>query len=112
VVPLHAQVLQVLREHQSRMDAINLYAPTGLVFLTPQSHGNVYDSLLGKVWKRSLTRCGLRPRRLYAQRHTFISHALAMGNSVADLAQVAGHSTETMLKVYAKPTGRIQMPCW
>ncbi len=112
VVPLHAQVLQVLREHQIKMDAIGLYAPTGLVFLTPQSHGNVYDSLLGKVWKRSLTRCGLRPRRLYAQRHTFISHALAMGNSVADLAQVAGHSTETMLKVYAKPTGKMEMPCW
>ena len=112
VVPLHAQVLEVLREHQQQMDAMGLYERTGLVFLTPQSHQNVYDSLLGKVWKRSLRRCGLKPRRLYSQRHTFISHALAMGNSVADLAMVAGHSTETMLKIYAKPTGRVQMPCW
>ena len=112
VVPLHAQVLQLLREHRNQMDTIGLYAESSLVFVAPRSHGNVYDSLLGKVWKRSLTRCGLRPRRLYAQRHTFISHALAMGNSVADLAHVAGHSTETMLKIYAKPTGRVQMPCW
>jgi integrase len=112
VVPLRAQVLEVLREHQIQMDAVGLYDPTGLVFLTPQSHGNVYDSLLGKVWKRSLRRCGLKPRRLYSQRHTFISHALAMGNSVADLAQVAGHSTETMLKIYAKPTGRVVLPTW
>ena len=68
--------------------------------------------LLGAVFKRSLKRCGLQPRRLYAQRHTFLSHALAMGNSPADLAQVAGHSTEMLLKTYAKPTGRVVMPTW
>jgi len=36
----------------------------------------------------------LKPRRLYAQRHSFLSHALAMGNSPADLAAAAGHSTK------------------
>ena len=112
IVPLTHQVLQVLQEHQKAMDSLGLFHPEGLVFLTPLSHQNVYDTLLGKVWKRSLIRCGLRPRRLYAQRHTFISHALAMGNSVADLASIAGHSTQTMLTIYAKPTGRIQMPQW
>jgi integrase len=112
VVPLNQQVLKVLQEHQEQMKEIDLFDPTGLVFLTPLSHGNVYDSILGMVWKRSLRRCGLKPRRLYAQRHTFVSHALAMGNSVADLAAIAGHSTQTMLKVYAKPTGRVQMPSW
>jgi len=25
---------------------------------------------------------------------------------------VAGHSTEMLLKTYAKPTGRVLMPCW
>jgi integrase len=112
VVPLNAQTLEVLRNHQERMEDLGLYAPEALVFLTPISHQNVYDTLLGKVWKRSLSRCGLRPRRLYAQRHTFISHALAMGNSPADLAQVAGHSTEMLLKTYAKPTGRVLLPSW
>lgn len=112
VVPLNHQVLNVLREHQEHMKEVGLFDPNGLIFFSPQSHCNVYDSILGIVWKRSLRRCGLKPRRLYAQRHTFVSHALAMGNSVADLAAVAGHSTETMLKVYAKPTGRVQMPYW
>ncbi len=112
IVPLNGAVLEVLKVHQEHQKSLRLYDPNGLVFLTPISHQNVYDSLLGKVWKRSLTRCGLKPRRLYSQRHTFISHSLAMGNSVADLAQVAGHSTETMLKVYAKPTGRLTMPSW
>ena len=112
IVPLHHHLLQVLKGHQSHMQSLGLYDPNGLVFFSPISHKNVYDSLLGKVWKRSLSRCGLRPRRLYAQRHTFISHALAMGNSAADLSQIAGHSTETLLRTYAKPTGRIQMPSW
>ena len=112
VVPLNPHVLTVLQEHQEHMKELNLFDPNGLVFVTPQSHQNVYDSLLGKVWKRCLRRCGLKPRRLYAQRHTFVSHALAMGNSVADLAQVAGHDTQTMLKIYAKPTGKVQLPCW
>lgn len=37
---------------------------------------------------------------------------LAMGNSPADLAQIAGHSTEMLLKTYAQPTGRVKLPSW
>ena len=58
----------------------------------------MYDAGLEKVWKRSQRRVGLAPRRLYAQRHSFLSHALAMGNSPADLAAVAGHRTEELLR--------------
>ncbi len=112
VIPFNDRMREVLTTHKAEMEDRGLYARDGLVFLTPISHKNVYDSLLGKVWKRSFERCGLKPRRLYAQRHSFVSHALAMGNSVADLAQIAGHNTETMLKIYAKPTGRVQLPTW
>jgi len=41
-----------------------------------------------------------------------LSHALALGNSPADLAAVAGHRTEQLLNTYAKPTGRVVMPNW
>jgi len=112
VVPLTAQVLEVLRQHKEQMEQLAIYAPYGLVFVTPTSYGNVYNHLVGRVWKRSLQRCGLRPRRLYAQRHSFLSHALAMGNSPADLAAAAGHSTKMLLDTYAKPTGRLKMPSW
>jgi len=112
VVPLSEDVLEVLRRHQKAMEAEGVFDAYGLVFVTPESHGNVYDHLLGRVWKRSLERCGLKARRLYAQRHSFLSHALAMGNSPADLAAVAGHSTKMLLDTYAKPTGRMQMPNW
>ena len=112
VVPLTAQVLEVLKKHKEQMEQMGVYEAYGLVFVTPTSHSNIYDHLVGRVWKRSLQRCGLKPRRLYAQRHSFLSHALAMGNSPADLAAAAGHSTKMLLETYAKPTGRLKMPSW
>ena len=95
-----------------QMQQLDIYDAHGLVFVTPTSFGNVYDHLVDRVWKRSLQRCGLKPRRLYAHRHSFLSHALAMGNSPADLAAAAGHSTKMLLDTYAKPTGRLKMPSW
>jgi len=112
VVPLTPQVLESLRQHQQQMEQLGIYNLYGLVFVAPTSHSNIYDHLVGRVWHRSLERCGLKPRRLYAQRHSFLSHALAMGNSPADLAAAAGHSTKMLLDTYAKPTGRLKMPTW
>jgi integrase len=106
------EVKESLLLQKESMVQRGLYQPQGLVFVTERTHRAIYDEILGKRWRRSLERCGVKHRRLYSQRHSFISHSLAMGNSAADLAQVAGHSTETMLKVYAKPTGRMLMPCW
>jgi integrase len=44
------------------------------------------------VWRRTLAACGVRYRKLYSQRHTFLSHTLAAGNSPADVAAIAGHA--------------------
>ena len=111
-MPLPVQVLETLKKHQIAMKELNLDHPSALVLVSPASHGVVYDQLLGRVWKRSLKRCGLQPRRLYSQRHSFLSHALAMGNSPADLAAASGHSTKVLLETYAKPTGRLRLPQW
>ena len=112
VVPLREDLVVLLQEHQQQMAGLGLNTRDGLVFLTPKTHGHLYDSGLERVWKRSQRRVGVQPRRLYAQRHSFLSHALAMGNSPADLAAVAGHRTEQLLNTYAKPTGRVVMPKW
>jgi integrase len=112
VVPLTEQVVMLLEHHREAMRELNLDVEQGLVFVTPRSYGNLYDGLLEKVWKRSQRRVGVMPRRLYAIRHSFLSHALALGNSPADLASMAGHRTEELLKTYAKPTGRLKLPCW
>ena len=112
VVPINQELVLLLRAHQQRMRELGLDIRTGLVFLTPRIHQHLYDSGLERVWKRSQKRVGFLPKRLYAQRHSFLSHALALGNSPADLAAVAGHRTEELLKTYAKPTGRLLLPCW
>ena len=112
VVPLTPQALEELVQHKAEMKQLGINEPYGLVFVTTASHGNVYDHLVARVWKWSLQRCGLKPRRLYAQRLGFLSHALAMGNTPADFAAAAGHSTKMLLDTYAKPTGRLKMPSW
>ena len=112
MVPLSQQLVEVLKQHRKTMQCLGLNTKDGLVFVTPRTHRHLYDSGLEKVWKRSQRRVGQAPRRLYAQRHSFLSHALAMGNSPADLAAVAGHRTEELLRTYAKPTGRVKVPTW
>ena len=49
VVPLTAQVLHVLRQHKEQMEQLGVYEAYGLVFVTPTSHTNIYDHLLGRV---------------------------------------------------------------
>ena len=105
VVPLSQQVVVVMGQHRKTMQCLGLNTKDGLVFVTPRTHGHLYDSGLERVWKRSQRRVGLTPRRLYAQRRSFLSHALALANSPADLAAVDGHRTEELLRTYAKPTG-------
>ena len=112
VVPLREDLVLRLQEHKQKMAALGLDTQRGLVFVTPKTYGHLYDSGLERVWKRSQRRVGIQPRRLYAQRHSFLSHALAMGNSPADLAAVAGHRTEQLLNTYAKPTGKVALPSW
>ena len=112
VVPLREDLVVLLQEHQRAMAGLGLDTEMGLVFVTPNTHGHLYDSGLEIVWKRSQRRVGIQPRRLYAQRHSLLSHALAMGNSPADLAAMAGHRTEQLLNTYAKPTGKVVIPQW
>ena len=112
IVPLTPGVVEVLKQHQSRMHDLNLYAPQGLLFLTKRSKSNLYDLLLERVWKRTLAACGVRYRKLYSQRHTFLSHTLAAGNSPTDVAAIAGHRLDELLKTYAKPTGSLKIVEW
>jgi len=112
IVPMSGAVKQIFQQYKASMEALGIYYLDGLIFVTARTHRNIYDDLIGRHWKQYLQRCGIKHRWLYAQRHSFLSHALAVGNSTADLAQIAGHSTQMPLKTYAKPTERIQIPNW
>ena len=49
VVPLSQQIVVVLRQHCKTMQCLGLNMKDGLVFVTPRTHGNLYDSGLEKV---------------------------------------------------------------
>jgi len=112
IVPLSDGVIKVLMEHKEQMMKLGLYQDDGVVFLTKKSKNYLYDLLLERVWRRTLNACGVKYRKLYSQRHTFLSHTLAAGNSPADVAAIAGHRLDELLKTYAKPTGRLKVVEW
>ena len=111
-IPMSKMLMSVLTAHQCKMMELDLYDPQGLVFLTRRTKSNLYDLLLERVWKRTLEAVNIRYRKLYSQRHTFLSHTLAAGNSPADVAQIAGHRLEELLATYSHPTGNIKMVEW
>ena len=73
-------VKEVLQQRKAAMERLGIYQPQGLGSVTPRNHRSIYDELIGRRRKESLQRCEIKHRRLYAQRHSFLSHALAMGN--------------------------------
>lgn len=112
IVPMTDGVASVLQQHQERMMKLGLYESDGVIFLTKRSKNYLYDLLLERVWKRTLNACDVKYRKLYSQRHTFLSHMLASGNSPADVASIAGHNLDELLNTYAKPTGNLKLVEW
>jgi integrase len=55
-----------------------------------------------RFWNPSLRRCGVRPRRAYATRHTYCTVALMGRINPAYIALQAGHSVKTLLEKYAR----------
>jgi hypothetical protein len=58
--------------------------------LTEKTHRPIYDEVVGKRWKQSLQRCGIKHRRLYSQRHSFLSHALVSRVNQVDVWRQSG----------------------
>lgn len=112
IVPMTPMLKDLLQMHQQEMMQLELHDPNGLVFLTKRTKRNLYDALLERVWKRVLEAVNIKHRKLYSQRHTFLSHTLANGNSPADVAQIAGHRVQELLETYSHPTGKIKMVEW
>lgn len=94
---LQPEVLAVLR-------AVQPLRATEDTFVFTTEAGTPLDAerFVDKHWRPALRACGLKPRRLYAARHTFISLALAKGVKVKWLAEYTGTSMEMIERHYAK----------
>jgi|SRR5579871_1479194 len=58
------------------------------------------DSFSKHEWHRALRACGIRPRKFYATRHTFISVALTRGWNLKALAEYCGTSVAMIERHY------------
>lgn len=58
------------------------------------------DHLYRGIWQPAMKKAGLRPRVMYATRHTFASVYLTMGYSPAWVANMMGDNLATVLKHY------------
>lgn len=54
-------------------------------------------------WAAVLARLGLPYRNIHALRHSVISHAIAAGVPIANVARDAGDSVQTVVRTYCRP---------
>ena len=60
------------------------------------------DKAPRRAWDSAIRRIGIRHRKAYSARSTYISHALMAGVNPYKVADQAGNSVETIMKHYAK----------
>src|SRR5207249_196786 len=60
------------------------------------------DKWRGKYWYRALRACGMRARKFYTTRHTFISDALSHGLNIKWVAEYCGTSVAMIEKHYGR----------
>jgi integrase len=97
-VTLLPQVVESLRA----MPAPLHVAPDSFVFRTPTGLPIDRDRFTRQHWYRALRATGVRPRKFYATRHTFISAALSRGVNIKWLADYCGTSVEMIERHYAR----------
>jgi integrase len=72
-----------------------------LVFSAPNGGWLHASNFSIRVWKPLLEGLGVRYRKVYACRHTFITLTLQAGIPIPDIARLVGNSPEVILKHYA-----------
>jgi integrase len=95
VVPVPGSLAAAIRRQPARIDTDLLYpTPTGKLW----RERNFYRD----VWVPAQLATGMNPTP-HEFRHSYVSHLTARGVDLADLANVAGHTLDTMISVYTHP---------
>jgi integrase len=93
-------VVATLRDEQPLHTASDSF-----VFLNPEGRPIDVKVFTQWTWNPALRRLGLRPRRFYATRHTFISVALTRGWNLKALAEYVGTSVAMIERHYGRYLG-------
>ncbi len=98
VVPCPPTLAGLIRTQPTRIDTEWLFpTPRGLLW----RERNFYRD----VWEPARLESGMDPRP-HEFRHSWVSHLRAAGVDDADLAEIAGHTVETMIGHYTHALGR------
>jgi integrase len=79
---------------------------SGYLFPSESAGGWKAHNTIRAPYLRLLKRLGIPFRRLHVLRHSAITHALAAGMPIGDVARYFGDSPATIVKVYLHATGR------
>jgi integrase len=96
-IPLRPEVVAVLRARRPLRVSEDTF-----VFMTEMGTPLNEERFVDKHWRPPLRVTGIRPRKFYATRHTFITQTLTAGAvSIKKLADYCGTSVEMIEKHYA-----------
>lgn len=92
------------------MEILNLCDKGNESVFTEPNGGAIKAELVTHKWKHTLKRLGIAHRPVYNLRHSFISHCLARGLEVAEVAQLVGNTPEIIYKHYAGVARELTVP--
>ncbi|NEP20437.1 MAG: tyrosine-type recombinase/integrase, partial [Leptolyngbya sp. SIO4C1] len=103
--PVNAQLLKLFQE-------IRLPDTSKQDFVFPGPRGKFIDfhNFRNRGWKKIMEQLGIRYRKPYQTRHTFVTHCLEEGVSVQQVAKWVGNTPEVIMKHYAGRLAQIQVP--
>ncbi len=81
-----------------------------LVFPSPTGRVITWGNFRNKAWVTVLQDAGVRFRKPYQTRHTFITEALRRGLSVQDVAKLVGNSPQVIYQHYAGSSRELVVP--
>jgi len=94
VVPLQGLALQLLQNHSSFKTQ-----DIGLIFPSKENHLQPMD--LRFPWEQALKKASVKEYRWHDNPHSCASYLLMSNASLAEIAEVLGHKTLSMVKRYA-----------
>jgi integrase len=84
--------------------------PDGIIFSSPGGLPINDGNFRRRVWQPVLKQAGVEYRSPYNTRHSFISHALALGRSPVEVAALVGNSPKVIYDHYAGVINRPTLP--
>lgn len=103
--PINKQLHQLLSTLELMEDNTSKY-----VFTAPQGGLVNVTNLTNRHWKQALIDLGIKHRKLYQTRHTFITLCLEAGIDAKDVAHWVGNSPETIYSNYAGRNPNLNVP--